>query len=76
MNTRRLWGAAVVAAVVALSGCTPRFVNGIFVNERTGTAKFLYSKSTLGFYSQGLIECQVDGKGNVSSCDEKPVNYE
>lgn len=75
MRGRRLWGALLVGVVVTMTGCTPRYVSGIYNSPRTGTAKFLYTQSILGFRFQGIIECKTDESGDVSDCAEKPVVY-
>lgn len=75
MRARRLWALTVIGGALLMTGCSPKFVNGIYAKETSDRAKFLYVQQTFFMANQGMIECRVAPDGELSDCAEKPIVY-
>lgn len=75
MRKKRLWALSLIGGVLLMSGCSPKFVNGIYTKESGDRAKFLYVQQQLFWANQGMIECRVASDGELSDCAEKPIIY-
>lgn len=75
MRARRMWALSILGGAILLSGCSPKFVNGIYTKETSDRAKFLYVQQQFFWANQGMIECRVATDGELSDCAEKPIVY-